>query len=55
VTKTRDFGTLGLCQTWKQFRTFPGKFPIYEGDHAAGPIYEGLGPIRPSAAREQKG
>jgi formamidase len=45
VRKTRDYGTLGLCQTWKQLRNFPGKFPIYEENISTGQIYRNLGEI----------
>ncbi|HLO16346.1 MAG TPA: carbon-nitrogen hydrolase family protein, partial [Anaerolineales bacterium] len=46
VQKTREFGTLGLCQTWKQLREFHGQFPIYNSDVSAGPIYHNLGKLR---------
>jgi formamidase len=46
VHKTREFGTLGLCQTWKQLRDFPGHFPIYEEGIATGKIYRDLGELR---------
>jgi formamidase len=46
VQRTREFGTLGLCQTWKQLKDFPGEFPIYKGQLASGIIYEGLGELR---------
>lgn len=45
VRRTREFGTLGLCQTWKQLRHFPGRFPIYEGKLDEGAIYRGLGEL----------
>jgi formamidase len=45
VRRTREFGTLGLCQTWKQLRDFPGKFPIYEHRMIEGRIFAGLGPL----------
>jgi formamidase len=46
VTKSREFGSLGLCQLWKQLRDFPGHFPIYQNGIAGGPIYRDLGPLR---------
>src|SRR6266498_1087805 len=46
VQRTREFGTLGLCQTWKQLKNFPGNFPIYRDQLANGPIYQGLGELR---------
>ena len=45
VDKTREFGTLGLCQTWKQLREYPGRFPIYSKKLSDGPIYQKLGPL----------
>lgn len=45
VRKTREYGTLGLCQTWKQLRNFPGKFPIYEDKISTGQIYRNLGEL----------
>jgi Predicted amidohydrolase len=46
VQRTREFGTLGLCQTWKQLKNFPGEFPMYKGQLANGTIYQGLGELR---------
>jgi predicted amidohydrolase len=45
VHKAREYGTLGLCQTWKQLRDFKGKFPIYEGSISSGQIYKDLGEL----------
>jgi formamidase len=45
VRKAREFGTLGLCQTWKQLRDFRGGFPMYQGGIADGHIYQKLGEI----------
>jgi formamidase len=45
VRKVRRFGTLGLCQTWKQLRDFPGRFPIYENEIASGEIFRNLGSL----------
>jgi hypothetical protein len=42
VRKVRQFGTLGLCQTWKQLRDFQGRFPVYENKLADGEIFRGL-------------
>jgi predicted amidohydrolase len=42
VRKVREFGTLGLCQTWKQLRDFPGHFPVYENKISSGEIFRGL-------------
>ena len=46
VHRTREFGTLGLCQTWKQLRDFRGEFPIYQGTLASGKIYDDLHELR---------
>jgi predicted amidohydrolase len=43
VQKTREYGTLGLCQTWKQLRQFRGRFPIYDGPIGDGAIFDQLG------------
>jgi formamidase len=45
VRHVREFGTLGLCQTWKQLRDFPGRFPVYENSIATGEIFRGLGEL----------
>ncbi len=45
VYKTREYGTLGLCQTWKQLRNFKGKFPIYEENISSGQIFKNLGEL----------
>ncbi len=46
VHRTREFGTLGLCQTWKQLRDFRGEFPIYQKQIGSGQIYRGLGALQ---------
>jgi formamidase len=46
VTRSREYGSLGLCQLWKQLRDYPGDFPIYRNGIAGGPIYQNLGPLR---------
>ena len=46
VKKSREYGTLGLCQLWKQLRDRPVHFPIYGGELGAGKIYEGLGELK---------
>ena len=43
VTKSREYGSLGLCQLWKQLRDYPQDFPIYKNGIATGPIYKNLG------------
>jgi len=43
--KVCQYGTLGLCQTWKQLRDFPVRFPIYETEMAKGEIFQDLGSV----------
>ncbi len=45
VRKVREFEALDLCQTWKQLRAFPGRFPVYEDKIASGEIFRGLGEL----------
>jgi formamidase len=45
VSKTREYGTNGLCQIWKQLRRFQGKFPPYARNMDEGPIFRNLGEI----------
>jgi formamidase len=45
VHKVREMGTVGLCQTWKQLRDFPGSFPIYNDHLASGAIFSNLGAL----------
>jgi hypothetical protein len=46
VSKTREYGNLGLCQLWKQLRDGPNEFPIYKNGIANGKIYENLGQLK---------
>jgi predicted amidohydrolase len=46
VKRVREFGTLGLCQTWKQLKNFHGEFTIYQGQLTDGEIYQNLGELR---------
>ncbi len=46
VSKTREYGNLGLCQLWKQLRDGPNDFPIYKNGIANGKIYENLGQLK---------
>lgn len=46
VKKAREFGSLGLCQLWKQLKDHPVPFPIYENEIASGKIYEDLGQLK---------
>lgn len=45
VTRTREYGNLGLAQTLKQLRDSNLKFPPYTGDFAAGEVFKGLGKL----------
>ncbi len=45
VTKTREMGTLGLCQVWKSLRDDPATFPPYTEGFAASPMVQSLGPM----------
>jgi len=42
VKKSREFGSLGLCQLWKQLKDRPSPFPIYQNGIGSGKIYEDL-------------
>jgi len=44
VQETREYGTLGLCQTWKQLRCTDAAAPMYE-DLAAGEIFKTIGDL----------
>ena len=46
VQKTREYGNVGLCQLWKQFRDYPQEFPIYQNNLATGKIFENLGQLQ---------
>ena len=46
VSKTREYGNLGLCQLWKQLRDGPNNFPIYQNGIASGKIFENLGQLK---------
>ena len=46
VRKAREFGSLGLCQLWKQLRDTPVKFPIYANGIETGEIYRDLGRLQ---------
>jgi formamidase len=45
VSTVREYGTLGLCQTWKSLRDDPITFPIYSQGITASPMVKGLGPM----------
>jgi predicted amidohydrolase len=45
VSRAREYGTLGLCQVWKNLRDFEGTFPMYSGDMRNGEIFRSLGPL----------
>ena len=46
VTRTREYGTLGLAQTIKQLRDSGMRFPIYEEDNLSQGSFKNLGAIR---------
>lgn len=46
VTRTREFGTIGLAQTLKQLRDSGQTFPIYEDGKLAKGSFEKLGPLK---------
>jgi predicted amidohydrolase len=46
VTRTREFGTLGLAQTLKQLRDSGQHFPVYEDGQLAGGSFQKLGPLK---------
>ena len=46
VTRTRELGTLGLCQTWKEIRDFNGSFPLYTQGHKNSPMLQALSPLK---------
>jgi predicted amidohydrolase len=46
VSRVREYGTLGLCQVWKDLRDFQGTFPLYSGDIKKGEIFRSLGPLK---------
>jgi formamidase len=47
VRQTREFGTAALDPLWKQLRDVPmPRFPQYEHGFSAGPVMDGLGPMR---------
>ena len=53
VTATREYGTGGMVQVWKQLRDLPPPaFPPYvEGFFGAGEVMRNLGPLRPERRR----
>jgi predicted amidohydrolase len=46
VRQVREYGTLGLSQTLKQWRDTPVAFPPYGHGVRQGPLFESLGPLR---------
>ena len=46
VKKAREFGSMGLCQLWKQLRDSKQSFPIYQNGISSGKIYENLGQLK---------
>ncbi len=52
VTRTREYGTLGLAQTIKQLRDSGMRFPVYEEENLSQGSFKELGPIRYHRNRE---
>ncbi|HDZ23002.1 MAG TPA: carbon-nitrogen hydrolase family protein [Desulfobacteraceae bacterium] len=46
VSRVREYGTLGLCQTWKDLRDFKGEFPMYTEEMGKGELFRSLGPLK---------
>ena len=46
VARTREYGTLGTSQLWKDLRDFQGSFPMYSKELKKGEIFKELGPLR---------
>jgi formamidase len=46
VTRTREYGTLGLAQTLKQLRDADQRFPIYEDGQLSKGSFSGLGALK---------
>lgn len=46
VSRVREYGTLGLCQAWKDLRDFKGTFPMYAGNIRGGEIFRSLGLLK---------
>jgi predicted amidohydrolase len=44
VTRTREYGTIGLCQTLNELRDFPYEFPIYKEGIARGAVFKRISP-----------
>jgi predicted amidohydrolase len=45
VSQVREYGTLGLCQTWKSLRDDSITFPPYSQGIASSPMVKSLGPM----------
>jgi formamidase len=46
VTRTREYGTIGLAQTLKQLRDSGKRFPVYEDGNLAKGSFASLGPLK---------
>lgn len=46
VKRTREVGTLGVTQTWKQLRDYGMRFPPYQEGYERGPVFDELGELK---------
>ncbi len=46
VSRVRKYGTMGHCQVLKEFGSYRGKFPVYEGRLSEAKIFKSLGPVK---------
>jgi predicted amidohydrolase len=46
VSRVREYGTMGQCQVLKEFASYKGKFPVYEGRLSEAEIFKALGPVK---------
>ncbi len=46
VSRVREYGTLGVCQLWKELRDYKEKFPVYQENMRNGEIFKSLGVLK---------
>jgi predicted amidohydrolase len=46
VSRVREYGTLGVCQLWKELRDYKEKFPVYQENMGNGEIFKSLGVLK---------